>query len=77
MTPDTKSSPAADAGAGPVFAAPYAPPDEAIAVGLMAQATRTEAAERRIDADARRLIEAIRAKAGGLDNLFEEIVVPT
>jgi RHH-type proline utilization regulon transcriptional repressor/proline dehydrogenase/delta 1-pyrroline-5-carboxylate dehydrogenase len=69
MTADTKSSPAADAGAGPAFAAPYAPPDDAIAAGLMAQVTRTEAAERRIDADARRLIEGIRARAGGLGGL--------
>ena len=50
----------------PPFQAPYAPPDEELATGFLAQAARDDAAERRIDARARRLVEAIRAKATGL-----------
>src|ERR1700676_3162686 len=69
MTPDTNMSPAADAGTGPVFNAPYAPPDEAIAPALLNAAVRPAAAERRIDADASRLIEGIRAKSGGLGGI--------
>jgi RHH-type proline utilization regulon transcriptional repressor/proline dehydrogenase/delta 1-pyrroline-5-carboxylate dehydrogenase len=62
-------SPAADAGTGPVFNAPYAPPDEAIAPALLNAAVRPAAAERRIDADASRLIEGIRARSGGLGGI--------
>jgi len=50
----------------PSFGAPYAPADETIAPGLLAAAAREEAAEARIDARARRLVETIRAHAGGL-----------
>jgi RHH-type proline utilization regulon transcriptional repressor/proline dehydrogenase/delta 1-pyrroline-5-carboxylate dehydrogenase len=45
--------------------APYAPPDEAIAAALLASAGRPAEAEARVDARATRLIEAIRARAGG------------
>ncbi|HEY6992575.1 MAG TPA: bifunctional proline dehydrogenase/L-glutamate gamma-semialdehyde dehydrogenase PutA [Xanthobacteraceae bacterium] len=69
MTADTKSSCAPDAGAGVVFAAPYAPPDEVIAASLMAQASRPAEAERRIDGYACHLIEGIRARAGGLGGI--------
>src|SRR6266852_9379952 len=48
------------------FAATYAPPDEAIAERLLAEAARAADAERRIDARAARLLNAIRARAGGL-----------
>ncbi|MGA7486053.1 MAG: bifunctional proline dehydrogenase/L-glutamate gamma-semialdehyde dehydrogenase PutA [Xanthobacteraceae bacterium] len=58
-----------DASAGPAFSAPYAPSDEALAVALMAHASRGAAEERRIDAYARRLIEGIRARAGGLGGI--------
>src|SRR5262245_14631634 len=51
------------------FDAPYAPPDEAIAATLLAQAPRGEAAEARIDARATRLIEGIRAQGGGLGGI--------
>src|SRR5262245_39050121 len=51
------------------FGAPYAPPDEEIAHRLLAEAPRGPAAEARIDARARRLIEAIRAEAGGLGGI--------
>ena len=50
----------------PPFQAPFAPADEELAAGFLADAPRDGAAERRIDARARRLIEAIRAKIGGL-----------
>jgi RHH-type proline utilization regulon transcriptional repressor/proline dehydrogenase/delta 1-pyrroline-5-carboxylate dehydrogenase len=50
----------------PSFRAPYAPPDEGIAAGLLATAGRAYDAESRIDARAMRLVEAIRARTGGL-----------
>src|SRR5271170_4614255 len=53
----------------PIFQAPYAPPDEALAAQFLAGAGRAAAAERRIDARARALVEAIRAKAGGLGGI--------
>ncbi len=69
MAADRKSSGATDASAGLAFSAPYAPSDEALAVALMAHASRGAAQERRIDAYARRLIEGIRARAGGLGGI--------
>jgi RHH-type transcriptional regulator, proline utilization regulon repressor / proline dehydrogenase / delta 1-pyrroline-5-carboxylate dehydrogenase len=53
----------------PVFRAPFAPPDQELAAELLADATRDAAAERRIDVRARALVEAIRAKAGGLGGI--------
>jgi len=50
----------------PPLRAPYAPPDEAIAAELLASAGRGSDAEARIDARATRLVEAIRARTGGL-----------
>jgi RHH-type transcriptional regulator, proline utilization regulon repressor / proline dehydrogenase / delta 1-pyrroline-5-carboxylate dehydrogenase len=50
----------------PAFAAPYAPPDETIAAGLLADAVRPAEAEARIDARATRWVAAIRASIGGL-----------
>src|SRR4029078_7865045 len=50
----------------PRLRAPYAPPDEAIATRLLASASRASEAEARIDARATRLVEAIRARTGGL-----------
>ena len=55
----------------PTFRAPYAPPDEDLAGDLLAGAARDAAAEGRIDARATRLVEAIRAKAGGLGGVEE------
>ena len=49
-----------------LFSVPYAPPDEAVAQVLLTGAPRAVAAEQRIDQRASRLIEGIRAKAGGL-----------
>src|SRR6266700_3275588 len=48
------------------FETAYAPPDEAIAERLLAEAPRSAEAERRIDARAERLVNAIRARASGL-----------
>src|SRR6266851_3125692 len=67
MTQDTKVPLGSDA--APVFAARYAPPDEAVAADLLGQASRPPDAERRIDADASRLIEGIRAKSSGLGGI--------
>src|SRR4051812_41684184 len=69
MTQDTKSPRAADARESVVFSAPYAPPDQTIAAGLLNQASAETDAERRIDAYATRLIEGIRGSAGGLGGI--------
>jgi len=53
----------------PAFSAPYAPPDEALAETLLREAQRPADAEARIDARATRLVEAIRAKSGGLGGI--------
>jgi RHH-type proline utilization regulon transcriptional repressor/proline dehydrogenase/delta 1-pyrroline-5-carboxylate dehydrogenase len=66
MIADTNTCPAADADTAPLFSAAYAPPDEAIAATLLDEAARASEAERRIDAYARRLVEGIRARTGGL-----------
>ena len=50
----------------PQFAAPYAPPDQMLAPALLAAASRGVDAETRIDGRARRLVESIRARSGGL-----------
>jgi RHH-type transcriptional regulator, proline utilization regulon repressor / proline dehydrogenase / delta 1-pyrroline-5-carboxylate dehydrogenase len=50
----------------PIFHAPFAPPDEDLAAALLADAARDAEAERHIDARAKKWVEAIRAKAGGL-----------
>jgi RHH-type proline utilization regulon transcriptional repressor/proline dehydrogenase/delta 1-pyrroline-5-carboxylate dehydrogenase len=69
MIPDTDIRPAADADQVPLFSAPYAPPDEAIAAALLREASRPTQAERRIDAYARHLVEGIRSRAGGLGGI--------
>jgi RHH-type transcriptional regulator, proline utilization regulon repressor / proline dehydrogenase / delta 1-pyrroline-5-carboxylate dehydrogenase len=66
MIADTNTCPAADADTAPLFSAAYAPPDEAIAATLLDEAARASEAERRIDGYARRLVEGIRGRAGGL-----------
>ena len=50
----------------PPFRAPFAPPDADLAADFLDDASRDNAAENRIDARARRLVEAIRARTGGL-----------
>jgi len=59
----------APAATSPPFRAPFAPPDEELAASLLAGASRAATAEARIDARAKKLVEAIRAKAGGLGGL--------
>ena len=51
------------------FRAPYAAPDEPIAARLLASASRTRDAERRIDGQAWQLVEAIRARRSGLGGI--------
>src|ERR1700691_5487554 len=55
---------APDAGI-PTFQAPFAQPDEELATGFLARAGRDRAAESRIDARAKKLIETIRARTTG------------
>jgi len=55
----------------PPFRAPFAPDDVAIARDLMARSTLEPERERRIDALATSLIEAIRSKSGGLGGVEE------
>jgi RHH-type proline utilization regulon transcriptional repressor/proline dehydrogenase/delta 1-pyrroline-5-carboxylate dehydrogenase len=62
------SSPGGGAGVR-AFAAPYAPPDETLAPALLAAASRSEAAEVRIDGRARRLVESIRSRSGGFGGI--------
>src|SRR5579883_2297142 len=57
----------------PTFQAPFAPPDEDLAAGFLAGAPRESAAERRIDARARRLVEAIRGRSGRLGGVEESL----
>ena len=51
------------------FRAPYAAADKELAASFLAQAARPPAAEARIDARATALIEAIRARAGGVGGI--------
>ena len=61
--------PAAAACDIPPLRAPYAPADESMAIALLEAAARGRDAEARIDARATRLIEAIRARRGGLGGI--------
>jgi RHH-type proline utilization regulon transcriptional repressor/proline dehydrogenase/delta 1-pyrroline-5-carboxylate dehydrogenase len=53
----------------PAFAAPYAPADEDMAAELLPQASLGPAVEARIDARAAKLVDAVRARAGGLGGI--------
>src|SRR5919107_5992985 len=55
----------------PSFNPPYAEDDGAIAARLLAQARLSPERERRVDQRTARLIEAIRAKGGGLGGVEE------
>jgi RHH-type proline utilization regulon transcriptional repressor/proline dehydrogenase/delta 1-pyrroline-5-carboxylate dehydrogenase len=65
---------------GPVFSAPYAADDAAVASTLLARARLSPAQEMRIDATATRLIEAIRARSdrfGGVEEMLREFALST
>jgi RHH-type proline utilization regulon transcriptional repressor/proline dehydrogenase/delta 1-pyrroline-5-carboxylate dehydrogenase len=53
----------------PPFLAAYAPADAPLAAKLLREASRPAAAEARIDARAKRYVEAIRARAGGVGGI--------
>ena len=62
------------------FSAPFAPDDDALAAALARDAALPVEAERRIDATARRLIEAIRTarhRFGSIDDLLHEFSLST
>src|SRR5947207_5174702 len=64
----------------PPFRASYAQPDEELAAKFLADAAHDGAAERRIDARARRLVEAIRAKisgVGGVEDFLHAFALST
>jgi RHH-type proline utilization regulon transcriptional repressor/proline dehydrogenase/delta 1-pyrroline-5-carboxylate dehydrogenase len=71
MPLDVVAAPAArrDPSDAPPLRAPYAAADEELAVIFLAEAARPPAAEARIDARATALIEAIRARAGGVGGI--------
>jgi RHH-type proline utilization regulon transcriptional repressor/proline dehydrogenase/delta 1-pyrroline-5-carboxylate dehydrogenase len=70
----------ADPASLPVFTAPYAPDDAAIAARLLGTAKSSAAQEARIDRTATRLIEAIRADddpLGGVEDMLREFALST
>ena len=71
MPSDAKAAQVAPAAAPELepLRAPYGVADEELAARFLAQAGRPADAEARIDARARRLIEAIRARAGGVGGI--------
>src|SRR5579883_558056 len=71
MPAESMAAPASppDPADAPPFRAPYAAADEELAAAFLAQAARSPAAEARIDIRATRLIEAIRARAGGVGGI--------
>src|SRR5437660_544909 len=69
MTADPLRRSPQEAPAVPTFAAPYAPGDEEIAAELLTQASLGPAVEARIDARAAKLVEAVRARAGGIGGI--------
>src|SRR5262249_23372263 len=69
MTADPLWRSPEEASAAPTFAAPYAPPDEEIAAELLPQASLGPTVEARIDTRAGKLVEAVRARAGGLGGI--------
>src|ERR1700736_622825 len=69
MTADPLRRSPQEAPAVPAFAAPYAPGDEEIAAEFLPQASLGPAVEARIDTRAAKLVEAVRARAGGLGGI--------
>src|SRR5215210_7132697 len=80
MSVDAHDRPTAEVAVAATFAAPYAPPDEALAERFLNEAARNAEVERRVDALATRLIEAVRAKAdalGGIEDFLREYSLST
>ena len=71
MIADPLRRPSQEAPVVPKFAAPYAPADEDLAAELLPHASLGPAVEARIDVRAARLVEAVRARAGGLGGIEE------
>jgi RHH-type proline utilization regulon transcriptional repressor/proline dehydrogenase/delta 1-pyrroline-5-carboxylate dehydrogenase len=71
MTADALRRSVHERPAVPAFAAPYAPADEEMAAQLLAEASPGGAAEARIDACAVKLVQAVRARTGGLGGIEE------
>src|SRR3984893_8232607 len=69
MTADPVRRSSQEAPVAPIFAAPYAAADEDIAAELLPRASLGAAIEARIDTRAARLVEAVRARAGGLGGI--------
>src|ERR1700736_2988837 len=69
MTADPLRRSPQEAPAVPAFAAPSGPGDEESAAELLPQASLGPAVEARIDARAAKLVEAVRARAGGLGGI--------
>src|ERR1700752_4636171 len=64
----------------PLFTAPYAPDDGAIAAGLLATAPVSAAQDKQIDRTATRLIDAIRTNddpLGGVEDMLREFALST
>jgi RHH-type proline utilization regulon transcriptional repressor/proline dehydrogenase/delta 1-pyrroline-5-carboxylate dehydrogenase len=71
MTADPLRRPAHESAVVPDFSAPYAAADEDIAAALLSQASLGAAAEAQIDARASTLVQAVRARSGGLGGIEE------
>ena len=59
------------------FQAPYAPPDEGVAAALLPAAGRSHEIEARIDARAAHLVQAIRARVGGVEDFLHAYALAT
>jgi RHH-type proline utilization regulon transcriptional repressor/proline dehydrogenase/delta 1-pyrroline-5-carboxylate dehydrogenase len=80
MTADPASRDIEAVAAVAPLSAPYAAADEAIAAQLLAALPRSPEAERRVDAQATRLVRAIRARArglGGIEDFLREYSLST
>src|SRR6201994_3324659 len=69
-----------DSASIPLFTAPYAPDDGAIAGRLLAMASLSAAQDKRIDRTATRLIDAIRTnddRLGGVEDMLREFALST
>jgi RHH-type transcriptional regulator, proline utilization regulon repressor / proline dehydrogenase / delta 1-pyrroline-5-carboxylate dehydrogenase len=69
MTADPLRRPPQELPAVPAFTAPFAASDEEIAAELLPHASLGPAVEARIDTRAAKLVEAVRARAGGLGGI--------